>query len=162
MEWEICLPVSEFCRWEEEMTMDLFPRWPARMLRRTQWSQTERLAARGSLLQSEIGTALMDGLDCGLGTPFSSRFQRRSSLVGPSLDAGSPPKTCWLHDKKKCSFSVWVSSMVCGFHKLHLIAASSPRPSAWASQQTCVFREGRGARELTGAHRRFSVDLKSW
>lgn len=25
MEWEICLPESKLCRWEEEMTMDLFP-----------------------------------------------------------------------------------------------------------------------------------------
>lgn len=25
MEWEICLPKSKLCRWEEEMTMDLFP-----------------------------------------------------------------------------------------------------------------------------------------
>lgn len=25
MEWEICLPESKLCRWEEEMTIDLFP-----------------------------------------------------------------------------------------------------------------------------------------
>lgn len=25
MEWEICLPKSKLCRWEEEMTKDLFP-----------------------------------------------------------------------------------------------------------------------------------------
>lgn len=25
MEWEICLPELKLCRWEEEMTMDLFP-----------------------------------------------------------------------------------------------------------------------------------------
>lgn len=110
MEWEICLPASKCCRWEEEMTMDPFPRWLARMLHRTEWRQTVR-AARGSILPSEIGMTPMAGRDYGLIPTLPPPLQQsapqcRSSSVGPFLDLLAARQ-------EKCSFSVWTSTFKC-------------------------------------------------
>lgn len=146
MEWEICLPMSKFCRWEEEMTMGLVPRWPARMLLRTQWRQTE------GWRREEVFCSLKmwwprwrDAI--AFSASFSGPFQRRSSLVVPSPDcgshAGSPPKTCWLHD--------WGSALfLCGFRVRFVVFTSCiweqrvhHFPALWASQKrVCLERRG--------------------
>lgn len=95
MEWEICLPASKCCRWEEEMTMDLFPRWPARMLHRTEWRQTEGERREEAFCRLKSGWPWWRDVIT-VSAPSSSR----SSLVGPFHDL----LAAW---QKKCSFSVW-------------------------------------------------------
>lgn len=79
-------PASKCCRWEEEMTRDLFPCWPARMLHRTEWRQT------GGERQEEACCRLKSGWPwwrdvITVAVPSSSQLhQCPSSVAGPFLD----------------------------------------------------------------------------
>lgn len=100
------------------------------------------LVARGSVLQSEIGMASMEGRDGGTRLrsrpPFSSAAL---SLVGPcpncGWNTGSPPKTCWLHDRRSAGFKcgLWFSQVASDSSEF----STSQRLGLTA---TCVFREG--------------------
>lgn len=80
MEWEICLPVSKLCRWEEEMTMEsCSPLAGADVASDTMETNTA-LATRGSALQSEIVMTSMEGPDYCLANRYSAIQARGAAL----------------------------------------------------------------------------------
>lgn len=61
MEWEICLSTSKPCRWEEEMTMDLFPLGHTGVAL-DGMETNRRRAHRGSLLESKVRMPTMEDM----------------------------------------------------------------------------------------------------